>query len=159
MCPNDIPIAGDFDGNGCDTVSIYRPSEGRFYVINRLGSADQGLGGADYSYLFGNIGDVPVVGDWNGDGVDSAGLRRSSNGFVYLRNTNATGVADVSFFYGNNGDLVFSGDFDDDGADSVGLFRPSNSTVYLRNGLSTGAADWSYVIGNSGMKPAGAWAG
>lgn len=157
--PNDIPIAGDFDGNACDTVSIYRPSEGRFYVINRLGSADQGLGAADYSYLFGNIGDVPVAGDWDGDGVDTAGLRRSSNGFVYLRNTNTTGVADVSFFYGNTGDLVFSGDFDDDGADSVGLFRPSNSTVYLRNALSTGTADWSYIIGNSGMKPAGAWAG
>lgn len=157
--PNDIPIAGDFDGNGCDTVSIYRPGEGRFYVINRLGSGDQGLGGADYSYLFGNIGDVPFAGDWDGDGIDTPGLRRSSNGFVYLRNTNTTGIADVSFFYGNSGDLVFSGDFDDDGDDSVGLFRPSNSTVYLRNELSTGAADWSYLIGNSKMKPAGAWAG
>jgi SpoIID/LytB domain protein len=157
--PNDVPIAGDFNGNGCDTVSIYRPSEGRFYVINRLGSADQGLGGADYSYLFGNTGDVPIVGDWDGDGIDTAGLRRNSNGFVYLRNTNTTGIADVSFFYGNTGDLVFSGDFDDDGVDSVGLFRPSNFTVYLRNALSTGTADWSYIIGNSTMKPAGAWAG
>lgn len=157
--PSDIPLAGDFDGDGCDTVSLYRPSEARFYIINRLGSGDQGLGAADYSFLYGVPGDVPVVGDWNGDGEDTPGLRRASNGFVYLRNTNTEGVADISYFYGDNGDLVFAGDWNDDGVDTVGLYRPLNATVYLRNSHSTGVADDSYVIGNSKMQPAGAWAG
>ncbi len=157
--PSDVPLAGDFDGDGCDTVSLYRPSEARFYIINRLGSGDQGLGAADYSFLYGVPGDVPIVGDWNGDGVDTPGLRRASNGFVYLRDTNTQGVADISYFYGISGDLVFSGDWDDDGVDTVGLYRPSNATVYLRNSHSTGVADDSYVIGNSKMQPAGAWAG
>ena len=147
--PGDIPIAGDFDGDGCDTVSIYRPSEARFYIINELGSADKGLGAADYSYLFGNPGDVPFVGDWNGDGTDTPGLRRSSNGFVYLRNTNTQGAANISFFYGNPGDVVFAGDWDSDDDDSIGLYRPSNGTVYLRNALSTGVADITYQMGGS----------
>jgi len=155
--PGDISIAGDFDGNGCDTVSIYRPSEGRFYVINRLGSGDAGLGAADVSYLFGNVGDAPFVGDWNGDDVDTPGLRRSSNGFVYLRNSNTQGVADVSFFYGDNGDIAFAGDWNADGSDSIGLFRPSNSTVYLRNSLSTGTADAAFAFGASHYRPAGFW--
>ncbi len=157
--PSDIPLAGDFDGDGCDTVSLYRPSEARFYIINRLGTGDQGLGPADYSFLFGNPGDVPVVGDWNGNNTDSIGLRRPSNGFVYLRNTNTQGVADVSYFFGDAGDLVFAGDWDDDGIDTIGLFRPSTATVYLKNTHTTGSADVTYGMGTSKLKPAGSWAG
>jgi SpoIID/LytB domain protein len=151
--PGDVPIVGDFNGNGCDTVSIYRPSEARFYIINKLGSADQGLGAAEYSFLFGNTGDVPFVGDWNGNGIDTPGLRRPTDGFVYLRNTNTQGIADISFFYGNPGDVVFAGDWNADGGDTIGLYRPSNGTVYLRNHLSTGIADFTFPVG-TGMYPA-----
>jgi subtilisin family serine protease len=150
--PGDVPLAGDFDGDGCDTVSIYRPGEGRFYIINRLGSGDRGLGAADTSFLYGNPGDVPFVGDWNGDGVDTPGLRRSSNGFVYLRNSNTQGVADLSYFYGDPGDLVFAGDWNRNGIDTLGLYRPANGVVYLRNTHSTGAADLAVGVGG-GHRP------
>jgi hypothetical protein len=86
--PGDVPLAGDFDGDGCDTMSIYRPSEGRIYVINELGDDDAGLGAADYSYYFGNPGEIPFTGDFNDDGIDSVGLHRQSTGFTYLRLTN-----------------------------------------------------------------------
>ena len=152
--PGDLPLAGDFDGDGCDTVSIYRPSQGRFFIINHLGKGDSGLGAADYSFLYGNPGDAPFMGDWNGDGIDTPGLRRSSNGFVYLRNTNTQGNANISYFYGNTGDLVFSGDWDGDGDDTLGLYRPSNGTIYLRNTNNTGIANWSFGAG-SGMQPTG----
>lgn len=145
--PGDVPMAGDFNGDGCHTVSIYRPSEAKFYIINKLGSADKGLGAADYSFFYGVPGDVPFVGDWTGNGIDTPGLRRSSDGFVYLRNTNTQGVADVSYFYGNNGDVVFSGDWDDDGDDTLGLYRPSNGIMYLRNTNSTGIADFDFFAG------------
>jgi hypothetical protein len=55
-----IPLAGDFNGDGCDTLSIYRPSEARFYIANELGENDGGLGAADSSFLLGNVGDKPV---------------------------------------------------------------------------------------------------
>jgi hypothetical protein len=151
--PGDVPLAGDFDGDGCDTVSIYRPSEARFYIINELGSGDSGLGAADFTFLYGNLGDVAFTGDWNGDGIDTPGLRRPTDGFVYLRNTNSTGVANISFFYGNPGDVVFAGDWDGDARDSIGLYRPSNGVIYLRNQLSTGIAGLSFPVGG-GMLPA-----
>ena len=157
--PGDIPIAGDFDGNGCDSVSIYRPSEAKFYIINQLGSEVEGVPVAEFEFFYGNPGDVPFVGDWNGDNIDTPGLRRPSDGFVYLRNSNTLGVADVAFFYGNSGDIPFAGDWDLDGSDSIGLLRPSNKTVYLRNALSTGVADISYAFGESRYRPAGAWTG
>jgi hypothetical protein len=89
--PGDVALAGDFDGDGVDTVSLYRPSQQRFYIINRLGSNQQGLGAADYWYQYGNPGDVPLVGDWNGNGTDSPGVFR--NGVFYLRNSNSAGAA------------------------------------------------------------------
>ncbi|MGH8873056.1 MAG: PQQ-dependent sugar dehydrogenase [Acidimicrobiia bacterium] len=151
--PGDLPLAGDFDGDGCDSLSIYRPSEARIYVINRLGTNGGGLGAADFSYDFGNPGDIPVTGDWDGDGTDSAGLRRPSDGFVYLRNSNTTGIADISYFFGDPGDLPVAGDWDDDDLDTFGLFRSSNATFYLKNTHSTGGADDSFVLGPSASMP------
>lgn len=151
--PNDLPLAGDFNGDGCDTLSIYRPSEARFYIINELGQGGGGLGFADYFFDYGVVGDVPFVGDWDGDGIDTPGLRRSSNGFVYLRNSNTTGVADVDYFYGDPGDIPVPGDWNGDGKDTVGLFRPANSSFYLRNTNTTGTADDSFPMPLAGSTP------
>ena len=151
--PGDVPLAGDFDGDGCDTLSIYRPADAGVHVINELGRDGGGLGRADQSYRFGNPGDVPFAGDWDGDRIDTIGLRRHSDGFVYLTNEHAAGAADVSYFYGDPGDLPIAGDWDGDGFDSVGLHRPATATTYLRNSNSTGVADMT--IPGAGMPVAG----
>ncbi len=91
----DIPIVGDFNNDGRDTVSLYRPSLQRFYIINRLGSNQGGLGAADFFYTYGNSGDRPLAGDWNGSGVDSPGVFRS--GTFYLRNSHSSGAADLVY--------------------------------------------------------------
>ena len=130
--PGDVPIAGDFNGNGCDTLSIYRPSEARFYIINQLGQNGGGLGAADYSFLFGDVGDKPVVGDWDGDGIDEVGLHRESTGFFYYRNTLSTGMADGQFYFGDPGDRFVAGDWGAvDGADTPGVVPPFGSDVLL----------------------------
>ena len=139
--PGDIPIAGDFDGDGCDTVSIYRPSEGRFYIINELGSSDHGLGPADYSFLFGDIGDKPFVGDFNGDGIDTIALHRESTGRVYFRNSNSTGIAHANFIFGDPGDLMTAGDWIGTGHDTVAVYRRSNQTLYIRFSNTAGNAN------------------
>ncbi len=41
---------------------------------------------------------MPVVGDWNGDGVDTIGIVRNAEWF--LRNSNTSGFAEMQFFYG-----------------------------------------------------------
>jgi hypothetical protein len=145
--PGDIPIAGDFDEDGCDTVSIYRPSQARFYIINELGSNDKGLGAADYSFLFGNVGDKPFVGDFNGDGVDTIGLHRESTGLVYYRNSNSTGVAQAQFIFGNPGDKIVAGDWDGDGDDTVAVYRPAGGMFYARNSNSAGNANSQVYVG------------
>ncbi|MFC2153109.1 hypothetical protein ACFLQ7_00555 [Actinomycetota bacterium] len=143
--PGDLPIAGDFNGDGCGTVSIYRPSNQTFYIINELGENDGGLGAAESSYVFGNPGDKPFVGDFDGDGVETVGLHRESTGFVYFRNSHTQGNADNDFFFGNPGDRFIAGDWTADGVFTPALFRPSNTTMYFRYTNTQGNADAQFV--------------
>ena len=146
--PGDWPLVGDFNGDGKDTVSIFRESEARVFVVNRLGVNGGGLGAADYSFYFGNSGDVPFVGDFNGSGIDTVGLYRQSSGFVYFRNSLSTGIADLDFFYGNPGDVILAGDWDGDGDDTVAVYRPSDGRVYVNLRNAPTAADYYVYVGS-----------
>ena len=143
--PGDLPLAGDFDGDGCDSVSVYRPSTGRVFIINELGDEGSGLGAAPHSYVFGNPGDKPFVGDFNGDGVDSIGLHRESTGLVYYRNDHSQGVAEDQFIFGDPGDCLVAGDWTGNGTDSPSLLRPATATMYFRfsNEAGTADAEWN----------------
>jgi hypothetical protein len=151
--PGDLPIAGDFNGDGCDTVSLYRPSEGRAFIINRLGSGEQGVGVAETSYYFGNPGDKPFAGDFDGDGVDTVGLHRESTGLVYFRNSHTQGVADHDFIFGNPADQLVAGDWTGVGFSTPALMRPSEARFYFRHTNTEGIADNSFLLGNPGWVP------
>jgi len=149
--PGDVPIAGDFNGDRCDTVSIYRPSEARFYIINDLGADGGGLGAADYSFPFGDVGDKPVVGDWDREGMDEIGLHRESTGFFYYRNSLTTGIADGQFYFGDPGDRFVAGDwYGIDRRQTPGLNRPSDLTFYFRNSMTQGIADEQFTWAGAG---------
>ena len=51
----DLPVAGDWDGNGTTTVGGYRPSTNTFYQTNDLKS------GTPAGTAYGLAGDQPVV--------------------------------------------------------------------------------------------------
>ena len=140
-------------------MSIYRQSEGRVYIINALGSDDGGLGAADYDYFFGNPGDKPFVGDFNGDGVDTVGLHRESTGLVYFRNSNTQGNAEFEFYFGDPGDRLVAGDWSYDGMDTPGLYRPSDRTFYLRYTNTQGNADEQFTWGLSYWLPVAGYFG
>ena len=152
--PGDIPIVGDFNNDGCDTVSIYRPSQGQAFIINQLGANEGGLGAAEFSYFFGNPGDKPFVGDFNGNGVDTIGLHRESTGFVYFRQSHTQGIADSEFFFGDPGDRLVAGDWGIiDGVDSPAIFRPSDTTFYFRYTNTQGNANATLTVGESPWIP------
>ena len=157
--PGDAPIVGDFDGDGCDTLSIYRASEQRFYIINELGENEGGLGAADFAFVFGNPGDKPFTGDFDGDGITEVGLHRESTGFVYYRNTLTTGIADNAFFFGDPGDRFVAGDWSAATFLAVGtpdtpaIFRPGDTTFYFRDSNTEGNATGSLPFGESSFLP------
>ncbi len=145
--PGDVPVVGDFDGDGCDTVSIYRPDQGQIFIINKLGENNKGLGAASQSYFFGNPGDKPFVGDFDGDGSDTIGLHRETTGLVYFNNEHRSKAAEKEFVFGDPGDKIVAGDWDGDGDDSPALYRPGDGMVYLKLTNSAGAADHQFYAG------------
>lgn len=140
----DYPITGDWDGNGTDTIGIYR--NGQFMLRN-----SNTIGYADIVLTFGAPGDQPVAGDWNHDGIDTIGVYR--NGVFYLRNTNDSGPADAVFALGVPGDVGIAGDWTGKGYDTTGVFRPSNGALYLKNTNETGFADIQINYGLAGDMP------
>ncbi len=140
--PGDVPLMGDWDCDGTDTVAMFRPSNGFIYLRN-----SNTFGVADRDFFFGIGGDVPLAGDWNGDGCDTFSIYRQSEGKVYISNQLGTRAAEYSFHFGISGDLPFAGDFDGDGIDTVGLYRDTTGFVYVRDALSTGIADYEFYYG------------
>ncbi|WP_422769983.1 hypothetical protein ACN28C_25090 [Plantactinospora sp. WMMC1484] len=132
-----------------DEIGVYRPDNATFYLRN----------GA--TARLGSVGDVPVTGDWNRDGVDSIGVYRPDNRAFYLKNGNSSGDADGAFYFGNPGDVPVVGDWNGDGYDTIGVYRPDNRTFYLKNSNdNSGVANVVFSYGNSGDVPVvGDWDG
>lgn len=126
-----------------DEVGTVNPESGRWI-----------LGGGE-DFFFGVPGDIPFLGDWNGDGTDTPGLYRPSSGFAYIRNTRTTGAADQSWFMGIPGDIPIVGDWDGDGIDTFSVYRPSVSTVFISNVNRTSLAETEYLFGVPGDRPFG----
>jgi len=154
--PSDVALGGDWDGDGIHTLGIYRPTEQVFYLYNKtcVGNPGPPMGAADVTFLFGNPGDTPAVGDWDDDGKDEVGLYRESTGFFYWRNTLDTGIASDEMFFGNPGDRFVAGDWGlVEGTDTPAVFRGSITTFFFRQTLTQGVADSQFVYGETPWLP------
>jgi hypothetical protein len=59
-----LPIAGDWNGDGADTVGLYDAAIGTFRLINHNSTAAN----ADLKFVFGPAPSTwkPIAGDWDG---------------------------------------------------------------------------------------------
>src|SRR5207244_338484 len=92
--------------------------------VNGNGKQDK----ADATFLYGDTGDSPVVGDWNGDGKVKVGVFRDAGTgagqFVLDTNNNhELDDGDTKFTFGLPGDKVVVGDWTGSGKANVGVFR------------------------------------
>lgn len=116
----------DFDGDNRADISVFRPSEGKWYVRKS--------GGGDSMVQFGLPGDVPVTADYDGDAKSDAVIFRNG---VWWRLLSATNTVD-SMNFGLAGDIPVPANFDTDGKADVAVFRPSSGQwFWIRS------ANWS----------------
>jgi hypothetical protein len=57
--PGDMPVTGDWNSDGIDTIGVYR--SGLFYLRN-----SNTIGFAEIIFGLGNPGDMPIAGNWDG---------------------------------------------------------------------------------------------
>jgi hypothetical protein len=162
--PTDVPLVGDWNGDQLDTVGFYRPSTAFFTLSDQPVAAVNGLPTTTYNFGYGSRGDLPVAGDWNGDGRDSVGVYRASLRMFYLRNTLNGGFANVSIMvpFAQAGDIPIVGDWNGDNLDTPGLYRPSTAQFLLTNRATAGTAtiDFLFTFGEVNFKPiVGDWNG
>ena len=130
----DIPVAGDWDGDGDDNIGVFRQNHSDSGLTMFFLDFDNSGGSADLSVAFGEPDDLPVVGDWDGDGIDNIGVYRSTGatGVFYLDIDNDGGIADiVTPEYGNLGDIPVAGDWDGDSDDNIGVYRPGTGEFFM----------------------------
>jgi hypothetical protein len=136
------PRNGGFD-IGADEFApdLFAVAKNGTFYLDRNGSFRSDAGDGPFAY--GQPGDQPLLGDWNGDGFDSIGVKRGN--VFYLRNSNSPGNPDITFTFGAASDVAVVGDWNGDGIDTIGLRR--GATYYLRDSNSSGAADYSFAFG------------
>jgi uncharacterized delta-60 repeat protein len=112
----------DFDGDTKTDVSIFRPSNGQWWVSR---SSDN----SNFALQFGVATDKPVPLDYTGDGKTDVAVYRPSTGEWYILRSD-----DLSFYafpFGISTDVPVPADYDGDGRGDPAVYRSSNSTFYI----------------------------
>ena len=80
---DDIPVVGDWNGDGKSDFGVFRNVDGLGYWFFDSNGNLQWDPGIDQALQFGYATDIPIVGDWNGDGMSDFGVLREVNGQMW----------------------------------------------------------------------------
>jgi hypothetical protein len=122
--PGDKPLMADFNGDGRDELTVFRPSTGIWYVYNQIN-------GSYKTVRFGITEDIPVAADYDSDGKADIAVFRPSTGIWYILGSAEQNL--ISRVFGQTDDIPVVADYDKDGVADIAVFRPSNGTWYRLN--------------------------
>jgi hypothetical protein len=84
---NDVPVPGDYDGDGTTDVAVWRPGDGNWWIKR---SSDSGVTVTQWGS--GAVNDIPVPGDYDGDGTTDVAVWRPGDGTWWIKKTSDSGV-------------------------------------------------------------------
>lgn len=111
----------DFDSDGRADISIFRPTERIWYLLNSAAPPRQ----------WGQASDKLVPADYDGDGNTDHAVYRPSEGNWYITRSYLSAWQRVRF--GAAEDIPVPADFDGDGRADIAVFRPSLGRWWLKS--------------------------
>jgi len=144
-------LYGDWDGDGAREVGKYVPALERFLLDANGNGRWDGLAGGDLAARVAAAAGPgePLVGDWNGDGVESVGKAVGAVAFLDANESlgweGVAGGDAVAILAPGLADdaTILVGDWDGDGRDQLGRYQPASGRFLLDangNGRWDGAA-------------------
>jgi hypothetical protein len=139
----DIVAPGDYDGDGLLDPTVRRPPGGGQSAAYLMLFSSNGY---DYGCAliipagWPGLGDTPVVGDYNGDGISDPAIWRGSAGVWIIPMSPAFNTYQF-FSWGLTGDTPVGADVDGDGQTDIGYWRPSTGVW----GFLKSTANYSYA--------------
>ncbi len=112
----------DYDADLVSDLSVFRPSNNRWYVNK------QNNGFIDMEW--GSSGDLLVPADYDGDGKTDIAVFRPSNATWYIIRSANNEIQ--TFVWGESGDVPAPADYDGDGRSDLAMFRPSSGQWFTR---------------------------
>lgn len=152
----DIPLVGDWDGDGLSDLGIFRGNNLTWYFdVDLDGKADLEL-----QFLDMRQDDNPLVGDWNGDGIDTPGFFRPGDSSWHFRDGLSTGPADrVVHKPGSPAGVPLVGDWNGDGRATAGIYRPEPGEVDLEDALEAPFVGVDFMLPRNAHVVAADWYG
>ncbi|HEX8735521.1 MAG TPA: choice-of-anchor J domain-containing protein [Pyrinomonadaceae bacterium] len=126
---DDPTVVGDYDGDDIDDFAVYRggAAQGQKSFWYYFGSATPNA--VLSSVEWGQNGDYPVPGDFDGDGKNDFCIQRNNGnneGVFYL---NKSGGGFETVFWGTSSDYILPGDYDGDGKTDFAVVRGSGGQI------------------------------
>ncbi|MEM7049568.1 MAG: hypothetical protein AAF604_07915 [Acidobacteriota bacterium] len=165
--PELIPIAGDWNGDGYDEIGWHRPGTSLITLCTWSLTDDPEPAPIaplcqDQSLAAMPQPQIPLAGDWEGDGIDEPGLWNPSTGVLTrfrFENGQLERWDPLSLPTTTSRDWPFVGDWDSDGRDDLGLYTPDTAGYVLhfldpssdfepiRSTYGIPGADWRPIAG------------
>lgn len=108
------PTSADFDGDGRTDLSVFRPSDGTWHVLQSSNNTYR-------VQPFGLNGDKIVPGDYDGDARTDLAAFRPSTGIWYILRSSDSLISTTN--WGISTDKPVPGDYDSDGKTDIAVYR------------------------------------
>jgi uncharacterized membrane protein len=146
----DVPVVGDWNGDGRTKVGIFRGGFLWILDYNGDGKLDPPSATGDRVFGLGGIPmDLPVVGDWNGDGRSKAGIYRHGVWLLQSEDSLTSNVKYITqrFGYdlmeeGRDCDIPVVGDWNGDRKTKIGMLLVHNK--------GAGSRTYQWVLDRNG---------